>query len=92
VCICLCVCVLCACRWYDRAGQVLVFITELLTDGSLRRFVRRKHAAGITLSALKRYAWQVLQGLVYLHGHYPPIIHRYSRTTWGLCVGGCWWW
>lgn len=71
------------CRWYDRQGQVLVFITELLTDGSLRRFIRRKHAAGITLSALKRYAWQILQGLVYLHGHYPPIIHR--------CVGvwGC---
>jgi serine/threonine protein kinase len=64
------------CRWYDRSGQVLVFITELLTDGSLRRFIRRKHAAGITLSALKRYSWQILQGLVYLHGHYPPIIHR----------------
>jgi serine/threonine protein kinase len=56
--------------------QVLVFITELLTDGSLRRFIRRKHSAGITLSALKRYAWQILQGLVYLHGHYPAIIHR----------------
>jgi hypothetical protein len=64
--------------WYDRPGQVLVFITELLTDGSLRRFIRRKHAAGITLSALKRYAWQILQGLVYLHGHYPPIIHRWA--------------
>jgi hypothetical protein len=58
--------------------QVLVFITELLTDGSLRRFIRRKHSAGITLSALKRYAWQILQGLVYLHGHYPAIIHRWA--------------
>jgi WNK lysine deficient protein kinase len=62
--------------WYDQQQRVLVFITELLTDGSLRRFLRRKHAAGITMSALKRYAWQILQGLVYLHGHYPPIIHR----------------
>jgi serine/threonine protein kinase len=61
--------------------QVLVFITELLTDGSLRRFIRRKHSAGITLSALKRYAWQILQGLVYLHGHYPAIIHR--LVGWG---------
>jgi hypothetical protein len=69
-----------AARWYDRQGQVLVFITELLTDGSLRRFIRRKHAAGITLSALKRYAWQILQGLVYLHGHYPPIIHRWGHA------------
>ena len=25
---------------------------------------------------LKRWAWQILQGLVYLHGHSPPIIHR----------------
>ncbi|KAF6266699.1 kinase-like domain-containing protein [Scenedesmus sp. NREL 46B-D3] len=62
--------------WFDKQQQVLVFITELLTDGSLRRFIRRKHSAGITLSALKRYAWQILQGLVYLHGHYPAIIHR----------------
>lgn len=25
---------------------------------------------------LKRWAWQILCGLVYLHGHSPPIIHR----------------
>jgi WNK lysine deficient protein kinase len=25
---------------------------------------------------LKRWSWQILQGLVYLHGHNPPIIHR----------------
>ena len=25
---------------------------------------------------LKRWAWQILCGLVYLHGHDPPIIHR----------------
>jgi WNK lysine deficient protein kinase len=25
---------------------------------------------------LKRWAWQILCGLVYLHGHNPPIIHR----------------
>ncbi len=34
---------------------------------------RHKHA---DLSAIKRWAWQILQGLVYLHGHNPPIIHR----------------
>jgi WNK lysine deficient protein kinase len=62
---------------------VLVFITELMTDGSLRRFIRRKHAAGITLSALQRYAWQVLQALFYLHAHSPPIIHRCgAREGW----------
>ena len=25
---------------------------------------------------MKRWAWQILCGLVYLHGHTPPIIHR----------------
>ena len=36
----------------------------------------RRHRKRLSLSAVKRYAWQILQGLVYLHGHYPPIIHR----------------
>jgi len=61
--------------WYDEHSRLLVFITEYLTDGSLRQYVRR-HRKRLSLSAVKRYAWQILQGLVYLHGHYPPIIHR----------------
>lgn len=36
---------------------------------------RRKHR-NVDLVVLKRWAWQILQGLVYLHGHNPPIIHR----------------
>jgi len=36
---------------------------------------RQKHKK-ISESVLKRWAWQILQGLVYLHGHDPPIIHR----------------
>lgn len=36
---------------------------------------RKKHKH-IDDEVLKRWAWQVLQGLVYLHGHNPPIIHR----------------
>jgi WNK lysine deficient protein kinase len=36
---------------------------------------RQKHKK-LNKNALKRWAWQILQGLVYLHGHTPPIIHR----------------
>jgi WNK lysine deficient protein kinase len=40
----------------------------------VRRY-RQKHK-NLGKNALKRWAWQILQGLVYLHGHNPPIIHR----------------
>jgi serine/threonine protein kinase len=36
---------------------------------------RKKHKH-IDEQVLKRWAWQILQGLVYLHAHDPPIIHR----------------
>jgi len=60
--------------WYDKKNSTLVFITELFMDGSLRSY-RRKHK-NVDVTVLKRWAWQILQGLVYLHGHNPPIIHR----------------
>lgn len=30
----------------------------------------------MSVTILKRWAWQILQGLLYLHGHDPPIVHR----------------
>lgn len=36
---------------------------------------RRKHK-NVDMKAIKNWARQILQGLVYLHGHNPPIIHR----------------
>jgi len=36
----------------------------------------RKRHKHIDPEVLKRWAWQILCGLVYLHGHTPPIIHR----------------
>jgi WNK lysine deficient protein kinase len=36
---------------------------------------RKKHKY-IDEQVLKRWAWQILQGLVYLHAHEPAIIHR----------------
>eukprot|EP00798_Chlamydomonas_sp_ICE-L_P030373 gene30373-35379_t len=60
--------------WFDPKSRCICFITELFTDGTLRQY-RRKHKNVDTL-VIKRWAWQILQGLVYLHGHNPPIIHR----------------
>ena len=36
----------------------------------------RKRHKQIDAEVLKGWAWQILCGLVYLHGHTPPIIHR----------------
>lgn len=36
---------------------------------------RRKHK-NVDMKAIKNWARQILQGLVYLHSHNPPIIHR----------------
>ena len=36
----------------------------------------RKRHKQIDGEVLKGWAWQILCGLVYLHGHTPPIIHR----------------
>ena len=41
--------------------------------GTCRYRKRHKH---IDAEVLKGWAWQILCGLVYLHGHTPPIIHR----------------
>ncbi|GAB4823146.1 hypothetical protein N2152v2_010192 [Parachlorella kessleri] len=60
--------------WLDSKTMSINFITELFTSGNLRQYRKRhKHIDG---EVLKRWAWQVLCGLVYLHGHTPPIIHR----------------
>ncbi|PNH04167.1 putative serine/threonine-protein kinase [Tetrabaena socialis] len=60
--------------WLDNKNGTVNFITELFTSGTLRQY-RKKHKQ-IDEQVLKRWAWQILQGLVYLHGHNPPIIHR----------------
>ncbi|KAG2495564.1 hypothetical protein HYH03_006164 [Edaphochlamys debaryana] len=60
--------------WFDEKRLVLCFITEIFPDGTLRQYRRRHKTADVP--AIKRWAWQILQGLVYLHGHNPPIIHR----------------
>ncbi|KAM7525930.1 hypothetical protein LguiA_015832 [Lonicera macranthoides] len=60
--------------WVDDENKTMNMITELFTSGSLRQY-RKKHKS-VDLKAIKKWARQILQGLVYLHSHNPPIIHR----------------
>lgn len=60
--------------WVDNDMQVLNFITEYFQSGTLRRH-RWEHKR-VPQRVRKSWAWQILQGLVYLHGLDPPIIHR----------------
>ncbi|WIA19631.1 hypothetical protein OEZ85_005568 [Tetradesmus obliquus] len=60
--------------WYDGSSQTINFITEYFTSGNLRQY-RKKHKL-ISEQAIKRWAFQILEGLLYLHAHDPPIVHR----------------
>ncbi|PON75447.1 Serine/threonine protein kinase [Parasponia andersonii] len=60
--------------WMDDEQKTINMITELFTSGNLRQY-RKKHR-NIDVKAIKNWATQILRGLVYLHSHTPPIIHR----------------
>lgn len=60
--------------WIDVELRTFNFITEMLTSGTLREF--RVKYTGISMRAIKIWARQILEGIVYLHGHDPPVIHR----------------
>ncbi|XP_022741951.1 probable serine/threonine-protein kinase WNK7 [Durio zibethinus] len=60
--------------WIDDKKKTVNIITELFTSGSLRQY-RKKHKK-VDLKAVKSWARQILAGLIYLHSHEPPIIHR----------------
>ncbi|KAJ1378695.1 Serine/threonine-protein kinase, active site [Sesbania bispinosa] len=60
--------------WIDDKQKTVNMITELFTSGNLRQY-RKKHKY-VEVKAIKGWARQILQGLVYLHSHRPPIIHR----------------
>ncbi|KAG9455182.1 hypothetical protein H6P81_008086 [Aristolochia fimbriata] len=60
--------------WIDVEKRTFNFITEMFTSGSLREY--RKRYKRVSIRAVKNWARQILQGLVYLHEHDPPVIHR----------------
>ena len=58
--------------WY--ANGEFVFITELMTSGTLREYIKK--FKNPSMKIIKRWARQILKGLNYLHSQSPPIIHR----------------
>ncbi|KAI7863441.1 kinase-like domain-containing protein [Spinellus fusiger] len=51
-----------------------VFVTELMTSGTLREYIRKLNRPNIKI--VKRWSRQILKGLAYLHDYTPSIIHR----------------
>ncbi|CDW81608.1 mitogen activated protein kinase family [Stylonychia lemnae] len=61
--------------WVNKQKEKVIFITEMITGGSLRQFVKKIKRP--RLRVIKGWCSQILQGLVYLHEQKPhPIIHR----------------
>ncbi|CAN4100533.1 unnamed protein product [Withania somnifera] len=60
--------------WVDSEKENINIITEIFTSGTLRQY-RKKHKK-VDVRALKNWSRQILEGLSYLHGHDPPVIHR----------------
>ncbi|KAL6571502.1 Serine/threonine-protein kinase wnk1 [Orobanche hederae] len=60
--------------WVDTTNRNINFVTEVFTSGTLRQY-RLKHKR-VSIRAIKHWCRQILQGLLYLHSHDPPVIHR----------------
>ncbi|KAM1923719.1 hypothetical protein ACFX15_021589 [Malus domestica] len=60
--------------WVDTANRNINFVTEMFTSGTLRQY-RLKHKR-VNIRAVKHWCKQILKGLLYLHSHDPPVIHR----------------
>ncbi|KAG0248135.1 Serine/threonine-protein kinase wnk4 [Mortierella polycephala] len=65
--------------WSTKApngGERVVFVTELMSSGTLKQYLKKTLKGALKPKVLKSWCRQILQGLVYLHTHDPPIIHR----------------
>lgn len=60
--------------WVDTANRNINFVTEMFTSGTLKQY-RQKHKR-VNIRAVKHWCRQILSGLLYLHSHDPPVIHR----------------
>eukprot|EP01041_Mallomonas_annulata_P007356 gene7356-15015_t len=58
--------------WVDREREQIVFVTEIMSSGSLKDYLRKNPM--IRWKAVKRWCLQILKGLEFLHSKH--IIHR----------------
>ncbi|ELU04627.1 hypothetical protein CAPTEDRAFT_222925 [Capitella teleta] len=68
--------------WTDTKSDRprVIFITEYMSSGSLRQFLKKTKKNNKTLKAWKRWCTQILSALTYLHSCEPPIIHGNLTT------------
>jgi len=60
--------------WVNRERQEVNFVTEILSSGTLKSFINKVQV--IRWKIAKRWGFQILKGLEYLHSQDPPVIHR----------------
>ncbi|XP_061906366.1 serine/threonine-protein kinase WNK4-like isoform X3 [Entelurus aequoreus] len=58
----------------QRGPKCTILVTELMTSGTLKTYLRRFRQ--MKLKLLKRWSFQILKGLHFLHSRCPPILHR----------------
>ena len=58
--------------WVDREKEQIVFITEIMSSGSLKDYLRKNPM--IRWNAVKRWCRQILRGLEFLHSK--EVVHR----------------
>ncbi|XP_062506785.1 nuclear receptor-binding protein-like isoform X2 [Corticium candelabrum] len=63
--------------WKAGNGQRVVFITEFMTSGSLKSFIKKaqKNKTKVGMKMWKRWCRQILYALSHFHGSNPEIIH-----------------
>ncbi|XP_044731811.1 nuclear receptor-binding protein homolog [Chrysoperla carnea] len=65
--------------WTDTHNDKprVIFITEYMSSGSLKQFLKRtkRNVKRLPLQAWKRWCTQILSALSYLHSCSPPIVH-----------------
>ena len=62
--------------WEDTARNAIVFITELMTSGTLREFIGNQRGGIVRYRIIRNFCMQIVEGLAYLHSK--NIIHRYA--------------
>eukprot|EP00906_Rhabdomonas_costata_P035423 RCo049760 len=60
--------------WEDAAGGCFVFITELMTSGTLRKFILDQRGQVVRRKTIQNFCVQILDALIYLHSI--NVIHR----------------
>ncbi|XP_054721933.1 nuclear receptor-binding protein-like [Uloborus diversus] len=65
--------------WIDKEAEKprVIFITEYMSSGSLKQFLKKtkRNVIKLPIQAWKRWCSQILSALSYLHSCSPPIVH-----------------